>query len=90
LEYAKPTATEVAQVLKLYEERYRPVDIADRLELPDRIVMAAIHAIKAKPKARVVGKMARRHVFVRDHRVKALRDFPLRRRDEVGIDVARR
>jgi hypothetical protein len=60
LEYANPTPSEVAQVLKLYEERYRAVDIADKLELPDRIVMAAIHSIRAeKYSRRAIGKRAR-------------------------------
>jgi hypothetical protein len=65
-EYAKPTATEVGQVLKLYEERHRPVDIADKLELPDRIVMAAIHSIRAQQYSRrALGKRARLARFLK-------------------------
>jgi 2,4-dienoyl-CoA reductase-like NADH-dependent reductase (Old Yellow Enzyme family) len=50
----------------LYERRYRPVDIADSLKLPDRIVMAAIHRIRAGSYSkRVTDKKARHARFLK-------------------------
>ena len=41
-------------------ERYRPVDIADRLRLPDDLVRGCIAKLREKPTKKVKGKSARR------------------------------
>jgi hypothetical protein len=51
----------------LYELRYRSVDIADRLELPDRIVVEAIRVIRSREYRKVIGKKARRGLFDRNN-----------------------
>lgn len=50
------TGPEVERVRALYEQRCRAVDIADKLELPDRIVNAAVSAIRTKQQVPTVGK----------------------------------
>jgi hypothetical protein len=62
---ARLTAREFESVRRLYEQRYSSVDIADKPELPDRIVKAAILAIRTRPDVRVTGKRARQAWFWR-------------------------
>jgi hypothetical protein len=68
VEYAKPTRAEIVAVRELYEQRYRPGDIADRLEPPDRVVGAAIQILRSKKykqDEKAQGKQARKGLFIR-------------------------
>ena len=46
---AELTGLQKKDVFRLYVERYRPVDIADRLRLPDDLVRGCIAKLHEKP-----------------------------------------
>lgn len=47
---SNPQREQVAAIKRMYHDRYRLVDIADRLELPDETVQEVIQRIRTEKK----------------------------------------